>query len=575
MIAGVVTPNQESRTKEHAAPSGQSRIGVVLCSVYVILLAALLTVYFAPVPLTHFAKSDSGVFLYIGQRIADGATPYRDAWDHKPPLVFYVNALGLVLAGGSAWGVWALGSLGVTAAIWMLLATFRRSFGTVPALLGAVGFAAAAIWTLEYLNVTEVYALPLEAFIFYTFIKTDRARGYIAAGFATALLFLLRQNLIGAGLAAAVCIPVLHRGGSPWPVVKRWAQMLLGFTIPVATVVVYFALRGTLHEMYAAAFLFNVEYSATTWHTRLASLLPGINATAGAGALLLALAAIGFAVLSRLEHQPVAVRSVVILALADLALEVPLAAISGRGYAHYFSPWAPPLACLVAYLGYAVSHFSTGDVFGTKARRISAGVLLATSLFLVENAALLRAVLQKSAWRPNDPARENVAALMKEHTAATDRVFVWGYGPELYLMSGRYAPSRYFMQTALAQRKFSDRAMIAEITGSLDEGKPRLIIDSAYALNPGFPPLDLEGRQTWERTHTRAPELSPLFALIDREYVRVSAPGIGQWVVYARKEDIPSSASKPAASGAGLLRVDGLPRRGTPSPYPNAASEEK
>src|SRR6266496_1916463 len=51
---------------------------------------------------------DSGVFLYVGWRFLNGDIPYRDVWDHKPPLIYFVDALGLRLTPDSLWGVWLL-----------------------------------------------------------------------------------------------------------------------------------------------------------------------------------------------------------------------------------------------------------------------------------------------------------------------------------------------------------------------------------------------------------------------------------------------------------------------------------
>lgn len=48
-------------------------------------------------PLTH---RDSGVFLYTGWRILNGEIPYLHVWDHKPPVIFILNALGLFIGGG-------------------------------------------------------------------------------------------------------------------------------------------------------------------------------------------------------------------------------------------------------------------------------------------------------------------------------------------------------------------------------------------------------------------------------------------------------------------------------------------
>src|SRR5258707_15779134 len=73
---------------------------------------------------------DGGVFLYVAQRMLDGAALYRQVWDHKPPLVYYLNALGLWLTQGSRWGVWGIEALAVAAATLLSVQLLRRVFGT-------------------------------------------------------------------------------------------------------------------------------------------------------------------------------------------------------------------------------------------------------------------------------------------------------------------------------------------------------------------------------------------------------------------------------------------------------------
>jgi hypothetical protein len=48
---------------------------------------------------------DEGIFGYSGQVILDGGLPYRDVFEHKPPLVFYLNALALLIVPASAAGI--------------------------------------------------------------------------------------------------------------------------------------------------------------------------------------------------------------------------------------------------------------------------------------------------------------------------------------------------------------------------------------------------------------------------------------------------------------------------------------
>lgn len=58
------------------------------------LLLALMSVLIIPTALLSPMGGDQGVFSLIGKLIGDGALPYRDIWDIKGPLVYYLYALG-------------------------------------------------------------------------------------------------------------------------------------------------------------------------------------------------------------------------------------------------------------------------------------------------------------------------------------------------------------------------------------------------------------------------------------------------------------------------------------------------
>src|SRR5262245_8845426 len=60
---------------------------------------------------------DYGIFSYIGQQITLGRLPYKDAWDHKPPAIFYIDALGLWLGHGFRWGIWLIEFLAIALSI--------------------------------------------------------------------------------------------------------------------------------------------------------------------------------------------------------------------------------------------------------------------------------------------------------------------------------------------------------------------------------------------------------------------------------------------------------------------------
>ena len=105
---------------------------------------------------------DSSAFLYIGKRMAEGKLPYRDLFDHKGPLLYLIQRIGIGLTPGSYTGVWLLELLGMAlSAAYMLelagLVTENResTYLAVLAVLGACGW---MVW--QGGNFTEEFALP-------------------------------------------------------------------------------------------------------------------------------------------------------------------------------------------------------------------------------------------------------------------------------------------------------------------------------------------------------------------------------------------------------------------------------
>jgi hypothetical protein len=500
---------------------------------YITLLSALLMYPFAPLRPSRFVRSDSGVFLYIGQQVVRGLEPYRNAWDHKPPLIFYIDALGLILGRGSVWGVWLIAYAACGAALWLCNGAARKVFGVGPAALGTVSMAALLMVTMEYANVAEFYALPLQLAIVALFLEPSGGRKYFSIGVATGLLSLLRPNLIGMGAAAALAAAIRPTGLRP-SLFKAYSYMFAGVVAPLLIFAAYFASKGHLHDAFEASVLFNIGYAATSWRTRLGSLVPGVNAVLDAGIALLAAGGALFAFISRFQKQSRKVSPLVALCILDLPIEVFLSSLSGRGYLHYFVPWAPALGLLCAYSGYVITRFSDASELSLwKSYRIGMGAaILAIGIFLVHG-FLFRSAARKVLSIADDPARESLARYINEHTSVGDGIYVWGYGPEIYVMSQRPSPSRYFMHTPLALRNFTDRSMILDIQRDLAANRPRLIIDSSYAIDGRYPHLDL-----WrsEGGGMYTPAMQPLFEFVESSYEKTPVPAVGKWVVYRLKE---------------------------------------
>src|SRR2546428_6673932 len=69
-------------------------------------LALLALIVLVPnAPAGRVPSEDTGVFPYVARLIGDGGLQNRDAWDHKPPGVYLIDAVALAAPG--LWGPWA------------------------------------------------------------------------------------------------------------------------------------------------------------------------------------------------------------------------------------------------------------------------------------------------------------------------------------------------------------------------------------------------------------------------------------------------------------------------------------
>ncbi|MDE7101469.1 MAG: glycosyltransferase family 39 protein, partial [Bacteroidales bacterium] len=214
---------------------------------------------------------DSAVFKIIGQGILNGKLPYRDLFDHKGPVIFYLNACGLGLAGGKV-GLLGLNVLFLAATLYLvyrisrLFSSAKKSFW--------ISLLSLLYWAIfsEGGNLTEGYALPAVALSLYLVLRLCQSPQKTFAGYFIGLCFawmlLLRMNdavMLPGGLFAGFFLYGLIQ--------KRYKQILvatLWFLAGAATLILsfvfYFAAQNALADFWYGNFTFSYLYSKQNSH---------------------------------------------------------------------------------------------------------------------------------------------------------------------------------------------------------------------------------------------------------------------------------------------------------------------
>jgi len=515
----------------------------------ILVVVVAIAIHVPNFPIGKAPQEDAGVFMYAAQRLLDGGLPYRDVWDHKPPLIYVLDALGLLLSGGSPVGVWAVQALAHAVAAAIGYRLFARAFGTRAALFGTLAWLLAAPRIMladgYFTNFVQTFVAPLQLTALALFADEERRRRRtwrslaigVSAGFA-ALLTPAALGLWGA-LGLFVVVGRL-RAGSLHGAFARGSLIAAGAALPVLLAGAVLAAAGVLGDAWDQAIRYNASYTGTvTWANRASSLTHGLRLLASGGFLFVTLAGAAAAVVALRDRSilPRAsdARRLISVALLALPLEVLLGSSSGRDHGYYWLAALPSLGVLAAFAALTFERSVVPDL----ARRLRGPATAVATAGLVAGLVLLAArpvpLMARVAVSHEDGLTSSAVAYLREHTGPEDTVLIWGSRSAVNFVAQRRSATRYVYQYApLSTRGYDPRPHIAELGRILEERPPKVVIDASRD-SAVTPPLEeaAAGRfDTQDPLFVFSPAVSEVARSILERYQRVDTVGPSAWPVY-------------------------------------------
>jgi len=471
---------------------------------------------------------DDQMFGYYGWRIAHGATVYLDVWDNKPPGIYWINALGMLIGGDSYYGVIAmcvLAMLVAHVAFFVIgVSVYHRSAAALATIL--MSFYLTHGYYTGGTNRTETFlvACELSAVAFYMRgWARDRWWTWYVAGVLCGLAFLFKQ----VGLAAWGCMglhTIILVAGRRLPVpagLRRCLLLLAGAATTVGLAAGFLASRGALAEAWFASFEFNrayfsagasqFPYNYVTWtllkeHFKPILLVPTLMAIAAVIHTFLWWLRPQYrpadiqAVLS--AHRPVCPRHVLLFVMW-FWVSLYGALLSPHGFRHYLVPVIPPLLLLAGHLINVLR--AEGTLLDRVQRR--AWVLVAFMLiayFAYEAGRLQLAEVSKVWVFRIDPYLtgtgtydaahwEVVGDAVSRHSGPEDRIHCWGYMPGVYLRARRINACRFTTTEKIGHVGSHAEFILRELEQTLRDRPPTLITMQAqdYLWLHGYSPQGL------------------------------------------------------------------------------------
>jgi hypothetical protein len=207
-------------------------------------------------PIAELFFDDKEIFRYVGLVIYKGGVPYRDVFDHKPPLIYFFNAFNWY---GSPWIPWLLDTLLVLFATILFYWLCKKSKLSWPWFLPAIFNLLIRYSLVSFGNgLTREYT-AIFLLIFFCVMQGNAKYKYFLLGLLTGLTAWMQQD------ALITLAPFLFYSLStstesiPVNAGKKILNMTTGFLAVSIPLLFYFFSHKSFSYLWEDAFLINLR----------------------------------------------------------------------------------------------------------------------------------------------------------------------------------------------------------------------------------------------------------------------------------------------------------------------------
>lgn len=273
----------------------KDKIEIIVWSFWILIsiVFILLTSYFTS-PLYNDYGGDSAIFMLIGKGILAGQVPYVDIFDHKGPVLFFIEALGQSIIPGRL-GMCIFEMLCCSISLIVIYNIARCFVNRKLSMIVPFFYLYLLRITLNGGNLSEEYSLPLCLICIWFAIKyaisgnEEHPPKYaFLYGASFMLIALIRINnavaLVSIVLTITIFLCIKKRFNNLFANIIGFIGGMLLIFIPIS---IYFIVHGAFYEMIRGTFIFNYIYATNikvktnVLYMRLA-LFPCLTGIAGA-----------------------------------------------------------------------------------------------------------------------------------------------------------------------------------------------------------------------------------------------------------------------------------------------------
>ncbi len=314
---------------------------IMFCTAFMLLLSASTSPLYK-----DFCDGDSSIFMLIGKAITQGKNAYTDYFDHKGPILFYLNAFGYALTGSKA-GIFIIQCVFISITAIFMYKTARIFTKTIRSVICVVITVLAFASTISDGNLSEEYCMLFCMIPIYLSVKfitknpdaPHSGKYMFIYGICFALCAFIRiNNGVMIGGIVLVTLVTDFMNDHAREACKNILYFCLGLLAVSAPVCLFFLIKGTLKDMLFATFVFNFLYASEG----------GAEKTGGTVSLLLqwALPVLSLIFISTVFSKRLGPKVASLITTISVFALIPI--MLGYSYTHYYTTLIPLITLYTA-----------------------------------------------------------------------------------------------------------------------------------------------------------------------------------------------------------------------------------
>jgi hypothetical protein len=488
---------------------------------YLLLFLGTVAVLFAS-QLAPFASKvpspDSSVFIYCAQQILDGKIMYKEIFDHKGPLLYVFNILGILLGKGNSSGIWYIEVVSLFVSLLYIYKSICLFWSKDIAFFSAFSCLLFFISAFRQGNLAEEYSIlfiSISLYYFVHFFKERKIRrvhfSIIAVCFVCVLL--LKATGVAIWLVGWLMVAFLLLKEKKITDLLKIALVTLGMIIlTLLPFTAYLFFTNSFVDFKFCYWDFNQAYSNLSsnsceiiYRTIKRFFFSDIKRLYSLH-ILLCLSIILF--IFYFFNKAYKDKLPILFYFISLIATGMAISISSTNFLHYYLLYLPVLPCFYAM------------IYNIIKQRLKSHVFLFLSIFLFIFHTIPMLVFYKEVrfcFQKQEFVNE-IVSFIEDHTQKEDNIYIVGHECIFYNLSHRESASKYPYLFPIVAIKSQRDTIMKQFYRDMEVNQPKVICKKWYS--------------TFWMEHGDLP-ITEIDAFLEKNYLKVQ--NIGGFDCYLRK----------------------------------------